>query len=137
MQIFVAASYSSRVNYETGLVHEDYKRELEEILAKLESYGHMVFCALRADGYRINDADPAGAFRLDMQEIDKADGMFAIVGDSVSAGVQTEMGIAYALQKRLVIAHYPGHELTYFNRALVDDGHAKSIVLPFSENPFL
>jgi len=136
MRVFVAASYSSQVDYETGLVHNDYRLELEGILGRLESFGHEVFCALRADGYSINDASPAEAFRLDMAEIERAAGFLAIVGDLPSVGVSTENGIALALGKSLVLAHVKDHKLAYFNDALVVAGHAKSVVLPFSEDPF-
>lgn len=92
---------------------------------------------LRADGYRINDASPAEAFRLDMAEIEKAAGFLAIVGDFPSTVVQTEIGIALALGKKLLLAHYPDHKLAYFNAALVAAGHARDVILPLTEDPFV
>jgi len=65
MKVFVAASYSSQVNYDTGEVFPEYKEWLEKNLSTIEGLGHTIFCALRADQYGINDADPAEAFRLD------------------------------------------------------------------------
>ncbi len=136
MRIFVAASYSSKVNYETGHVHADYRAELEAILANLESYEHEVFCALRADGYRINDTSPEEAFRLDKNEIIKADAIFAIVSDLPSVGVQTEIGMAIALGKPVVFAHYPDHKLAFFNAALVQAGHASEVTFPLHDDPY-
>ena len=136
MNIFVAASYSSKVNYETGEVFPEYKDELEGHLTRLEDFGHNVFCALRADQYKINDADPAQAFQLDLDEIEKADGMLAIVENRVSAGVQTEIGIAIGLQKRIILARTAIDEFAYFNDAIIRAGKAREILLPIESDPF-
>jgi len=44
-------------------------------------------------------------------EIKTADGMLAFVTDKVSAGVQTEIGMAIAQRKPVVIAHLREHPL--------------------------
>lgn len=137
MKIFVATSYSSQVNYETGEVFPEYRAWLEDNLERLERLGHTVFCALKADGYKINDADPAEAFRLDEAEIDAADGMLAFVTDEVSAGVQTEIGMAIAKKKQVVIAHSAEHPLTYFNQAIVLTGQGSELILPITSEPFM
>ncbi|RYF28724.1 MAG: hypothetical protein EOO17_04280 [Chloroflexi bacterium] len=136
MNIFVAASYSSKVNYETGEVFPEYEHELESHLTRLEDFGHNVFCALRADHYKINDADPAQAFQLDLDEIEKADGMFAIVDSKASAGVQTEIGIAIGLQKRIILARAAFDKLAYFNDAIIRSGKADEVLLPIESDPF-
>jgi nucleoside 2-deoxyribosyltransferase len=137
MKIFVAASYSSQVNYDTGEVFPEYKEWLEGNLEQLEKFGHAVFCALRADEYKINDANPADAFSLDEAEIEDADAMLAFVTDKVSAGVQTEIGMAIAQKKLVVIAHLAEHGLTYFNKAIVLAGQADEAILPLESDPFL
>jgi len=128
MKIFVAASYSAHVNYETGNVHPEYKDWLETILCAAESLGHTVFCALSADGYKINGADPASAFRLDMRHIRESDALLALLGD-ISAGVQTEIGIALALGRTVFLAHAPDQPLAYFNAAIVQSGAGQEILL--------
>lgn len=130
MKIFVAASYSSQVNYNTGEVLADYRTRLEETLATLEAAGHSVFCALREDQYKINSADSAAAFRLDKQQIEEADCLLALLTDKPSAGVQTEIGVAVALNKRVLLAHLPEHSLSYFNSAMVRAGVAEELALP-------
>lgn len=137
MKIFVAASYSSQVDYGTGEVFPEYKTWLEDNLDRLERFGHTVFCALRADKYKINDADPAEAFSLDEHEIEMADGMLAFLTDKVSAGVQTEIGIAIAKRKHVVLAHLPEHPLGYFNSAIVKAGQASELILPLESDPFI
>lgn len=135
MKIFVAASYSSQVDYSTGHVLTGYKEWLEGNLSLLEGFGHSVFCALRADRYRINKADPAEAFTLDVRQIEAADGLVAFLSDSTSAGVQTEIGYALALQKPVVLIHAPEVELSWFNKAIVAAGKASVRVLPITSDP--
>lgn len=137
MKVFVATSYSSQVNYNTGEVFPEYKIWLEDNLKRLERFGHTIFCALRADQYKINDADPAEAFSLDEYEIEAADGMLAFVTDTVSAGVQTEIGIAIAKRKNVVLAHLAEHPLGYFNGAIVQAGQATELILPLESDPFI
>jgi len=83
-----------------------------------------VVCALREDGYRINDADPASAFRLDYDSIAAAEGLVAFLSEKISAGVQTEIGIAVALKKRVIIAQKKGTKVEYYNNALERAGAA-------------
>lgn len=136
MKLFVAASYSAKVDYSTGEVYAEYREWLEAILAQLESYGHEVVCALRDDNWRINDLDPAQAFKLDEEKIARADGLFALVSDTVSAGVQMEMGMALAQKKAVVIAHDKVDQLAYFNQAVVALGQASEVILPIESDPF-
>lgn len=136
MKIFVAASYSAKVDYTTGGVFPEYRTWLEGILLQLESYGHEVVCALRDDDWRINDLEPAQAFKLDEAKISNAEGLLALVSDTVSAGVQMEMGMALAQKKVVAIAHEKVHQLAYFNQAVVALGQASEVLLPISSDPF-
>lgn len=133
MRIFVAASYSSKVDYKTGEVFASYKDWLEDILTTLEKQNHTVFCALREDWYRINNSDPAAAFRLDVENIEKSDALLALLDSSVSTGVQTEIGIAIALKKKVLLAHASQDGLSYFNSATIKAGAAIEIKLPLTD----
>lgn len=132
--VFVAASYSSKVNYDTGEVFPEYKEWLESILAIIEKQGHTVFCALRAGQYKINNADPADAFGLDMQHIQESDTILALVTNKASAGVQTEIGVGIALKKHVIVAHDPQDELAYFNAAMVKANIVQELTLPLNED---
>ncbi len=136
MKLFVAASYSSQVNYETGEVFPEYKEWLEDNIERLEKFGHTVFCALRADNYKMNDVNPAEAFSLDESQIEAAEGMIAFVNNSVSAGVQTEIGMAIAQKKPVVFAHDPEDKLAWFNQAIVLAGQASEVIMPLDSDPF-
>jgi len=59
-----------------------------------------------------------------MERIERANAMLAFVSDVPSAGVQTEIGIAIALKKSVVIAHQVDHALSYYNQAIVLLGRA-------------
>lgn len=50
MKIFVAASYSSKVDYTAGEVLSDYKVWLENLLDQLEGYGE-VLLPLKSDPF--------------------------------------------------------------------------------------
>lgn len=137
MKVFVAVSYSSQVDYQSGLVFPDYKAWLELELSAIEALGHEVFCALRADNYAINSDDPAAAYTLDEHEIKNCDIFLAYVTDKASVGVQTELGYALALGKKVIIAHDPETELAYFNRAIILAGQATEAIYPISSQPDL
>ncbi len=130
MHIFINASYSAHVDFGTGLVYPGYKKWLESILCTIESAGHTVFCALRADNYTINNADPAEAFSLDIAQIKKSDAMIALLNDKTSAGVQTEIGYGVALEKRVFLAYEARHKLEYFNDAMIRAGVVQKMILP-------
>lgn len=124
------------MNYDTGEVFPEYRQWLEDFLSQVGSYGHTVFSALQADDYKINDLSPAEAFRLDEAEIDKADALLAVVTDKVSAGVQSEIGMAIAKSKLVTIAHLPEHKLEYINQAIIKAGRASELILPLQADPF-
>ena len=133
MKIFVAASYSSNVNYDTGEVFPEYKEWLEGTLTTIERLGHTVFCALRADDYKINDADPVAAFFLDKEHMDECDAMLAFVTEKISAGVQTEVGYMIAKEKKVVLAREPEDAFVYFNDAMNRAGVVSELILPLTE----
>jgi hypothetical protein len=132
MKVFVAASYSSKVNYDTGEVFPEYKEWLEGTLGLIEALGHTVFCALCEDQYKINDSDPAAAFSLDLEHIEQSDALVALLSESPSAGVQTEIGVAVALKKQVFLAHLPEHQLAYFNAAMLKASVVQELELPIT-----
>jgi nucleoside 2-deoxyribosyltransferase len=134
MKIFVLASYSSKVDYDSGEVFPEYKDWLEGILTSIEEAGHEVFCALRADQYKINDSDPASAFSLDMKQLEESDAILALLEDSPSTGVQTEIGVGVALKKIVILAHSSEDKLAYFNAAMLRAGVTRELLLPIDND---
>lgn len=136
MKVFVASSYSTKVNYETGEVFPEFKTWLEDTLSAIESTGATAFSALRADGYKINDTDPADAFFLDKNNLDDSDVILALLDDEVSPGVQVEIGYGIAKNKVVILAHQPDHKMRYFNAAMLRAGVVRELVLPFTTEKF-
>lgn len=134
MKVFIAASYSSKVDYETGEVYPEYKRWLEEIINSVSSLGHSTFCALVVDNFKINNENPSQAFSLDVDELKKCDVILALLSSTASTGVQTEIGVGIALGKKVILAHSQDDPLTYFNKSIIDAGAATELLMPFSAN---
>jgi hypothetical protein len=135
-EIFVALSYSAHVDYETGLVLPDYKDKTEKLLTEIEAQGHKVFCALREDGYKINDRDKAAAYDLDVAKIDESDLLLAIIGKQLSGGVQNEIGIAQGRRKLVIIAHDYQTPVTYLNEGAIKSAHSGTHELTLPINFF-
>lgn len=130
--IFVAASFSSKVNYETGIVFPEYKGWLEKILTEIEGNGHKVYCALREDDYKINQRDPLEGYRWDKKYLRASDVVLALLDKKASEGVSTEAGMAIEAGKTLILGHDYQVPLGWFNQNAVADGDAHDLVLPFN-----
>lgn len=63
-----------------------------------------------------------------MRHIEESDTLLALLGD-ISAGVQTEVGIALALGRTVFLAHAPDQPLAYFNAAIVQSAAGQEILL--------
>ena len=131
MKVFVAASYSSKVNYVSGEVYADYRQWMEAQLDAIEAEGHEVFNSLRKDSYKINNDDPAGAFLTDFDELDRSDVLVAFVSDKVSAGVQVEIGYAIAKSMRVILVQMSGTQQSWSNAALDKANVVEIVSEPF------
>ena len=87
---------------------------------------------MREDNYRINLNDPAIAFKLDIKNIKDSSILLALLDSTVSAGVQTEIGVAIALKKKVVLAHSQENDLAYFNSAMLQAHLAQELHIPFN-----
>lgn len=63
----------------------------------------------------------------DCVQIDASDVLIALLHDSVSAGVQFEIGYAIAKQKRIILASALDVKLGYVNQGLVEAGLAQHV----------
>lgn len=127
--IFLATSFSGKVNYDTGEVLPEFREFIEGVLTELRKRGGVeVFCAIEHEGWKIADEPPEVGVQKDLAEIDKADVLLAVVGDTPSAGVQFEIGYAVAKGKRLVLATDAQTKLAYFNDGVVGLGRADLVV---------
>jgi hypothetical protein len=101
MKLFLAVPFSSRVDT-AGIVVPEYRSTIERALVGLRAIGHEVFCALEYSDWAIGEnVDPTTEFRKDFAEIDASDKLVVLLEEKVSAGVQLELGYAYARDKQL------------------------------------
>lgn len=118
-KLFVATSFSGKVDYETGKVLPEFRIEVEAILVALRAIeGLFVFCAVEHEGWRMSNDPPEIGVRNDLIEIDKADALLALLLDRPSEGVQYEMGYAAAKGKPVIVSTSADLKLGYFNQGL-------------------
>lgn len=122
MKLFLSTTFSNKVNQDTMEVEPAFRQEIEQILSILRAAGHKVFAAVEDEGWRLGDATPVEATRYDIEHIDEADAVIALLHDKPSAGVQWEIGYADALGKRVYVIFEEGTDIGYWNRALEELG---------------
>jgi nucleoside 2-deoxyribosyltransferase len=135
MKIFIATSFSSKVDYSTGKVFPEYRAWLEgNILSLVKSAGYDYFCAVEEEGWKINDQDPGKAITEDFNNLRTCDALLVVLDEEVSPGLQIEIGIAYERGMPIIFAHQKDVKLKWTNQALIDAGHAKELLMPFSQS---
>jgi nucleoside 2-deoxyribosyltransferase len=134
-KLFLATSFSGKVDYDTGLVLPNFKSEIENVLECLRNIGRFsVFCAIEHEGWRIGDEPPEAGVQKDIAEIDASDGVLALVHDAPSAGVQWETGYTRGTGKKLFLAAEPDHIPAYFNQGVINLGWAHRVVYDSPES---
>lgn len=117
-RIFLSTSFSAHVEA-SGAVSAQFRSELGSLIDAIEQSGYKVDCAVRDDGWMIQDMDPAAAYRRDIEAIRRCDGMVALLQfDPPSVGVQFELGFGQAVGLPLVMACAQSEVLPYINEAL-------------------
>jgi nucleoside 2-deoxyribosyltransferase len=129
MKIFLSTSFSSKV-LPDGRVEPSYRTHLEKIIESLEQKGHSVFCGLREDGWRLNDVAPGEAFVMDANAVQDCDLVVALIRNNPpSAGIQFELGIAYALKKKVILLWQADDvPVPYINQGLLESDLASGTV---------
>ncbi len=103
MKVFLGTSFSSKV-LPDGSVEPTFRRHIERIIEAIEAGGHSVYCGVREDNWQLNDVNPGQAFLNDADAVQSSDLIVILARHNpVSPGVQFELGIAYALKKRIVM----------------------------------
>lgn len=129
-RLFVGTSFSGHVNYETGQVNPDFRKEVEGILGALRDLGKFtVFCAVEHENWIVSDEPPEVGIEKDLKEIDDSDIVLVILPTGlISGGLQYELGHAGAKEKQVFIATDAGAELGYFNQGVVNSNRAQHII---------
>ena len=121
--LFFATSFSSKVNYGTGLVLPEFRVYVSDLLNALrEIGGFSVFCAAEYEGWKIGDEPAHVGVAKDLEEIKKNDIFLALESERPSWGVSYELGEARTLGKHAILASPKGQKLGYFAQGVVDLG---------------
>jgi nucleoside 2-deoxyribosyltransferase len=131
MKLFLSTSFSHKIDYDTGEVLPEFRREIEQMLAAVRAAGHEVFAAVEREGWKLSDEPPEACAEFDIKQLDEADALLAILHDRASAGVQWEMGYADGLGKKVYVVQEDEDSMEYWNRAL--EGMGRITRLPYSQ----
>lgn len=123
--IFFATSFSGHVDYDTGVVHDDFRERLQELLTALRGSGCEVYCAVEAEAWRIASETPGVGMSRNFTEIEKRDVFLALVDKVGSDGRGVEVEHAYNAGRQVVLATGPGEELGWVMQELVALGRAR------------
>jgi nucleoside 2-deoxyribosyltransferase len=122
-KVFLSTSFSGKVNTTTGEVLLDFRKEIEAVLDALRKMGDIeVFCAIESEGWSINEVAPEVGVKYDLDQVGEADVLLALVEETISAGVQFELGYAVAKGKQVILATAIGAKIAYFNQGVVSHG---------------
>lgn len=129
--IFVANSFSGEIDYATGLVKPEYRKNLEGIIESLRNVGGFsVFCAIEHEGWAISDQRPSVGIEFDLKRIDESNAFLYLPSANASEGAAFEL--AYALSnpdRRVMIATPEGKNyLRYALQGVVELGMVEHIV---------
>jgi len=123
-KVFLSTSFSGKVEEQSGQIVPEFRAFIEQVLAGLRKDDMAeVFCAVEHEGWLIaNDIPPEVGVKKDIEELNKAEVLVALVHDKPSAGVQFDLGYAVAKGKRVILASHQGEQLAYFNQGAVSSG---------------
>ncbi len=135
MKIFIATSFSGKVDYGTGQVKTEFKNWLKlNVLDPLKNAELNYFCAIEMEGWKVNNSDSASAIINDFNQLRKSNLLLVILDEGISPGLQIEIGIACERKMPIILAHEKDVKLKWSNQALIDAEFAKELVLPITED---
>ena len=118
MKVFLATSISAKVDSQ-GVVAPEFRAKIEAIIDRYEAAGREVFCAAKAEGWKISTISEATKeLQKDFENIKSADEFAALIDDTISGGTQMEIGYAEALGKRITLITEGKTTLGWTNKAL-------------------
>lgn len=126
-EIFFATSFSGHVDYDTGLVNDDFRERIDGILTSLRAGGFAVYCAVETDGWKISEMPAGESMALNLKNIEQRPIFLALVDQVGSDGRGVEVAHAYNKGKDVLLATGPGEKLGWVMGELVALGMAKHI----------
>jgi hypothetical protein len=127
VKVFLSTSFSGKIDPSNGEVLPEFRKFVTQILESLRQNEGEAVCAMEQEGWKISGDPPEIGVQRDLQAIDDADVLLALIDRETSVGVQFELGYAVAKGKRVIIARASEGELAYFNQGIVSSGLATLI----------
>jgi|SRR3989344_682259 len=127
-KLFLATSFTGYIDVKSGKIKPEFRRQIESIINALRGTGFNVFCAAEYEGWEIANSAPEVGVKIDLAEIDRSDALLAILHDSISAGVQFEIGYAVGQGKKVFVATNEDHDLVYFNKGAANSGKMQHVL---------
>ncbi len=116
-KIFLATSFSGQVDAE-GKILPGYKKFVNDIIPALREE-YEVFCAAEYEGWQYYHSTAEAGVEKDVEEIDKADILLALLHEKISGGIHIEIGYALGRGKEVILVT-DGNKLSYFTGGLAD-----------------
>lgn len=122
-KVFLATSFSGKVNQSTGEVIPTFRKEVETVLEALRKTAELeVFCAVEDEDWNISSTVPEVGVRQDLGRLDESDVLLALVEETISAGVQFELGYAVGKGKQVILASASSAKVAYYNQGIISNG---------------
>lgn len=132
--VFLAASFSGQLDPVSGTVTSDFKQAIEALVELLRRNHFKVVCSAETQGWRWDEIPLEKSVQKDLEEIEAADVLLALIESRPSASVQFEIGYAVAQEKRVVLAARTGHTLAHFDQGAVSAGFMSYVAYDTAEN---
>ncbi|MDB5166546.1 MAG: hypothetical protein JWM37_618 [Candidatus Saccharibacteria bacterium] len=113
MKIFLATS---------AAITQDYRAFVEQVLAVLRDNDNEVYCELEQTGWQPIDEPLEVGLRRNLDGLNAADMIIALVAGLPSAEVEFMIGYAVARDKRIVLAKHIDDEIVPINKAVIANG---------------
>jgi nucleoside 2-deoxyribosyltransferase len=128
-RLFLSTSFTVHVHDKTGIVKSGFRTQVEQVVAALRGIDSItIFCAVEQEGWVISKEPPEISIKKDLSEIKKADLVVALLpSGSSTGGVQFEIGVAYALGKKVLVATKPDTKLGFFNQGAANLGYVEHL----------
>jgi hypothetical protein len=111
---------------EEGLPLE-FRKRLTTVINHLEAIGWSVGNAHKRENWGMELDSPFKALRADLEGVEEADVLIAMVGSPPSPGVQFELGFALAKGKKILLIDDAAGEMPYLMDGLMD--HESTVLL--------
>jgi len=118
MKMFLSAPYTIHIDSDTGLIQDNFRTFLQEIIDYFQNRGIEVVSAHSREEWGADIYSPNKAIVSDFNSITDVDFLVAYIGVPPSPGVLMELGFAASKKKRIIILVEKGESIPYLAQGL-------------------